>query len=152
MKILLSFALSAFLSAILGVSNLFAPPVSIAEKFITLNKDEFYLLTLQAREAAKTLFFRWTLLKNEGLVMHLNYDSFPHQFILYQDYQRRCYKVPLLKPEQKYYSEEPFFMLCFKDYHRTKKVATLKYYLYQGNRDFNIIDERKVPNGGFNTY
>lgn len=43
--------------------------------------------------------------------MHLNYDSFPHQFILYQDYQRRCYKVPLLKPEQKYYSEEPF--LCY---------------------------------------
>ena len=152
MRILLGFALSAFLCAILGVSNLFAPPVWKAERFIELNKDEFYLLTLQAREAAKTLFFRWTLLKNEGLVMHLNYDSFPHQFILYQDYQRQCYKVPLLKPEQRYYSEEPFFMLCFKDYHRVKKVATLKYYLFQGNRDFNIIDERKVPNGGFNTY
>ncbi len=134
---------------------LFAPPVWKAEKFIELNKDEFYLLTLQTQEAKaaqKTLFFRWALLKNEGLVMHLNYDAFPHQFILYKDYQRTCYKVPLLKEGQKTYEEGPFFMLCFKDYHRGKKVATLKYYLYAGGRDFNIIDERKMPNAGFNTY
>lgn len=57
MKIFTLFSLSAILSAILGVSMLFAPPVWKAERFIELNKDEFYLLTLQAREAAKTLFF-----------------------------------------------------------------------------------------------
>lgn len=139
-------------SAILGVLPLFAPLEWKAERFIELNKDEFYILTLQANSVEKTLFFRWTLLKNEGLVVHLNYDTFPHQFILYQDYQRACYTIPLLKAEQRYYAQEPFFMLCFKDYHRAKKIATLKYYIYEGGREFNIIDERKVANGGFNTY
>ncbi len=142
----------ALLNVFFGFFPLFAPPDWKTERFLELNKDEFYLLTFQMDDSQKTLFFRWTLLKNEGLVVHLNYDSFPHQFILYQDYQRACYEIPLLKAEQKYYAREPFFMLCFKDYHRTKKIATLKYYLYQGNRDFNVIDERKVPNGGFNTY
>ncbi|WP_233704040.1 hypothetical protein [Helicobacter mesocricetorum] len=131
------------------ISLLFAPPQWKAEKFLELQKDEFYLLNLQVNEAQKTLYFRWTLLKNNGLVMHLNYDYFPHQFILYQDYKRNCYTLPLLKAEQKYYAPEPFFMLCFKDYHRGQKIATLKYYIYEGGRDFNIIDERIVPNGGF---
>ncbi|TLD82416.1 hypothetical protein LS70_007375 [Helicobacter sp. MIT 11-5569] len=144
--------LGIFVGLILGVSPLFAPPEWKAERFVELEKDEFYVLTLQANDAQKTLFFRWTLLKNEGLVVHLNYDSFPHQFILYQDYQRTCYEIPLLKADQRYYTREPFFMLCFKDYHRTKKIATLKFYIYEGSRDFNIIDERKVPNGGFNAY
>lgn len=137
---------------IVFVESLFAPPVWKAEKFIELSKDAFYLLRFQADNAQKTLFFRWTLLKNEGLVVHLNYDAFPHQFILYQDYQRACHKIPLFKPEQKYYVEAPFFMLCFKDYHRGKKIATLKYYIYQGQRDFNVIDERIIPNGGFSAY
>ncbi|TLE16965.1 hypothetical protein LS72_000845 [Helicobacter apodemus] len=131
------------------ISLLFAPPQWKAEKFLRLQKDEFYLLNFKVNETQKTLYFRWTLLKNKGLVMHLNYDYFPHQFILYQDYQRNCYTLPLFKAEQKYYTLEPFFMLCFKDYHRGEKIATLKYYIYEGGRDFNIIDERIVPNGGF---
>lgn len=130
-------------------SLLFAPLQWKAQKFLQLQKDEFYLLHFRVNETQKTLYFRWTLLKNKGLVMHLNYDYFPHQFILYQDYQRSCYTLPLFKAEQKYYTPEPFFMLCFKDYHRGEKMATLKYYIYEGGRDFNIIDERIVPNGGF---
>lgn len=123
-----------------------------AERFIELKKDEFYVLTLQAGAVQKTLFFRWTLLKNEGLVMHLNYDSFPHQFVLYQDYKRACYEVPLWRVEKHHQTKGPFFLLCFKDYHRTNKIATLKYYIYEGGRDFNITEERKAINGGFNTY
>ncbi|CAM2922199.1 hypothetical protein [Helicobacter burdigaliensis] len=137
------FLLSIFASLV------FAPPEWKAQRTLELKKDEFYLLSFQAKEAQKTLYFRWTLLKNEGLVVHLNYDYFPHQFVLYRDYQRACYKIPLFKAEQKYYSEEPYFMLCFKDYKRVEDIATLKFYIYEGNRDFNIIDERKVPNGGF---
>ena len=130
----------------------FAPPEWKEERFLELQKDEFYTLVFKANEAEKRLFFRWTLHKNRGLVVHLNYDYFPHQFILYQDYQRNCYKIPLFKEEPTKYSEAPYFMLCFKDYHRGKKIATLKFYIYEGNRDFNIIDERKVPNGGFGAY
>lgn len=141
--------ISWFFLAICLISPLYAPPDWKSEKFLDLNKDEFYIVTLQANESQKTLYFRWTLLKNNGLVMHLNYDYFPHQFILYRDYQRNCYKVPLFKEEQKNYSEGPFFMLCFKDYNRKTKVATLKYYIYDGRRDFNVIDERKEKNGGF---
>ncbi|MCI5969484.1 hypothetical protein [Helicobacter sp.] len=152
MRIIVTLIFTSFFSAICGIALLFAPPEWKAQKFIELKKDEFYVLTLQADATQKTLFFRWTLLKNKGLVVHLNYDSFPHQFILYQDYQRACYEIPLWKAEQRYYTREPFFMLCFKDYHRAKKIATLKFYIYEGSRDFKIINERKVLNGGFNTY
>ncbi|MDE5591422.1 MAG: hypothetical protein K2I63_00475 [Helicobacter sp.] len=131
------------------VSYLFAPPQWKTQKFLELPKDEFYLLDLKAGENTKTLYFRWTLLKNGGLVMHLNYDHFPHQFVLYQDYQKNCYTVPLLSAEEKDHMQEPFFMLCFKDYHRSKKIATLKYYIYEGGRDFNITNERMVSNGSF---
>lgn len=152
MRIVFTLIFVSLFSTFCGIALLFAPPEWKAERFVELKKDEFYVLTLQADDSQKTLFFRWTLLKNEGLVVHLNYDSFPHQFILYQDYQRTCYEIPLWKADQRYYTREPFFMLCFKDYHRANKIATLKFYIYEGNRDFNIIDERKVPNGGFNAY
>ena len=141
-----------FIFCSLLMTPLFAPPIWQTEQFITLRKYEFYALTFRTNNAQKSLFFRWTLLKNDGLVMHLNYDSYPHQFVLYQDYQRACYTIPLLKPEQRSYTKEPFFVLCFKDYHRGQKVATLKFYIYDGNRNFNIINERKVLNGGFNAY
>ena len=131
------------------VSLLFAPIEWKAQNTMELKKDEFYVIKLQANQAQKTLYFRWTLLKNDGLVVHLNYDSFPHQFVLYEDYQRNCYKIALWKPIDGYYKEEPYFMLCFKDYKRVEKIATLKYCIYEGNRDFNIIDERKVANGSF---
>ena len=133
------------------ISWLFAPIQWKANKTIELKKDEFYVIKLQANQAQKTLYFRWTLLKNEGLVVHLNYDSFPHQFVLYEDYQRNCYQINLWKAQERYYSQEPYFLLCFKDYKRVDKIATLNFYLYEGGRDFNIIDERKVPNGGFGT-
>lgn len=152
MRIIFTLIFVASLSVFCGFSNLFAPPEWKIERFVELNKDEFYVLTFQANNTQKTLFFRWTLLKNEGLVMHLNYDSFPHQFILYQDYQRACYEIPLWKADQRYYTREPVFMLCFKDYHRAKKIATLKFYITEGGRDFNVVDERKVLNGGFNAY
>lgn len=133
------------------ISWLFAPIQWKANRTIELKKDEFYVIKLQANQAQKTLYFRWTLLKNEGLVVHLNYDSFPHQFVLYEDYQRNCYQINLWKAQERYYSQEPYFLLCFKDYKRVDKIATLNFYLYEGGRDFNIIDARKVPNGGFGT-
>lgn len=132
-----------------GISLLFAPIEWKAQNTIELKKDEFYAITMQANEVQKTLYFRWTLLKNDGLVVHLNYDSFPHQFVLYADYQRNCFQIPLWKPVEGYYREEPYFLLCFKDYKRVAKIATLRYYIYEGSRDFNVIDERKVANGSF---
>ena len=122
------------------------------DQFVELKKDEFFVMLFQSdgsdgTSIVKRLYFRWTLHKNNGLVMHLNYDYFPHQFILYEDYGRNCYKIPLFKPEPR--KEAPYFMLCFKDYHRGKKIATLKYYIYDGDKNFNIIDKRKVENGGF---
>ncbi len=140
-----------FFLLICGISLLFAPIEWKAQNAIELKKDEFYVIKMQTNEVQKTLYFRWTLLKNDGLVVHLNYDSFPHQFVLYEDYQRNCYRVSLWKPIDGYYGEEPYFLLCFKDYKRVERIATLQYYIYEGNRNFNIIDERKVTNGSFGT-
>lgn len=141
--------LGLFLGLVLFTAPLFAPPEWKQNRMIDLGKDEFLVLNFKIGEVEKRLYFRWTMLKNEGLVMHLNYDFFPHQFILYRDYQRACYRQNLFGEDPRIYSDAPYFMLCFKEYHRVQKRAWLKFYLYAGGRDINIVDERKVPNAGF---
>lgn len=118
------------------------------ERFLELQKDEFYRVGFTINNEQKTLSLRWTLHKNEGLVMHLNYDRFPHQFILYRDYKRACYKVELFKPQQGFvvYYEAPYAMVCFKDYDRLRKVASLKFYIFGGERDFKLTEETQIKN------
>lgn len=118
---------------------------------LELAKDEVYKISLKQKEQFKDLFFRWTLFKNEGLVVHLKYDGFVHQFVLYRDYQRSGFKIPLFSPESKAMGE-PYFWLVFKDYRRDVKRARLKFYIHDGGKDFSMISQEKVGSVGFRAY
>ncbi len=118
---------------------------------LELKKDEVYKMAFKQKAQIKELFFRWTLYKNEGLVMHLKYDGFVHQFILYRDFQRSTFKLPLFAPEPKALSF-PYLWLVFKDFRRDIKMATIKFYIHDGGKDFTLDSQGKVGSVGFGAY
>lgn len=105
---------------------------------LELEKDQTFRFAVSSETMQKDLSFRWTLYKNRGLVLHLKYDGFVHQFILYTDYQRSSFKLPIKAEPEKKPEEAPYFMLVFKDFNRKSAVATLDYYLRTGDAEIDI--------------
>ena len=70
-------------------------PLWAWERELELEKEQTYQATFQVGDVQKELLFRWTLYKNYGLVLHIRYDKFNHQVVLYTDYQRNSYKILL---------------------------------------------------------
>lgn len=118
---------------------------------LELKKDEVYKMAFRQKAQVKELFFRWTLYKNEGLVMHLKYDGFVHQFVLYRDFQRSTFKLSLFAPESKVLSH-PYLWLVFKDFRRDVKMAKVKFYIHDGGKDFTLDSQGKVGSVGFRAY
>lgn len=85
----------------------------------TLKKDEVAQFTIFDPAREKTFSFRWTLFINNGLIVLANYDGFPYQFILYKDYHRRSFKIPL-------YKRDSYLMVEFSDFDLEKREATFK--------------------------
>ncbi|MDO7253585.1 hypothetical protein [Helicobacter cappadocius] len=114
-KIFIFFVLSSFL---FGKS-----PIWNTSENIVLKKDEVYSGVIYEGHLEKPLFFRWTLYKNHGLVVYLNYDKFPYQFILYQDYQRETFKLLLFGKNVA--NSFSYLYLSFKDFDEKNNTASL---------------------------
>lgn len=119
---------------------------------VQLAKDEFYHLGLQEGDVVKDLYFRWTLHQNEGLVMHLHYDGFVHQFVLYERHRQRGYRLQLFSHNPRSYVSSPYIWILFQDYAYDKKIATIKFLIHDGNRSVSLIAQEKVKNVGFRGY
>lgn len=115
----------------------FPPGYWSASGLVTLQKDQLHELKLASADPKKKVRFRWTLYKNEGLVMHLSYDGFVHQFVLYRDYQRSAFKLPLL-PRSSELGEAPYLMLVFKNYSRRTELAEIEYLLHPADRSIAL--------------
>ncbi|GAD19776.1 hypothetical protein [Helicobacter fennelliae] len=90
---------------------------------LTLKKDEVYTTTFSIAGMPKELRFYWTLYKNYGLVINLNYDKFPYQFILYTDYKRKSFKIPLSQGNDR--DKDAYLLISFEHYDEKAKTATL---------------------------
>ncbi|HIV49781.1 hypothetical protein [uncultured Helicobacter sp.] len=100
-----------------------AQPMWVWQKDLTLAKEQNYRAKVFLAQAQKPLVMRWTLYKNYGLVMHIRYDAFNHQVILYKDYQRSDFTLGLGdNPEHK-----PKLHIFFKDF--ADKKALLRLYI-----------------------
>lgn len=117
-KILLLSAV--FLSAMF--LNAAEPEWDVSED-LSLKKDEIYQTEFSYLGTPKKLYFYWTLYKNYGLVVNLKYDKFPYQFILYTDYKRKSFKIPLSQGDD--INKDTYLVLSFKDYDEESKKATL---------------------------
>ncbi len=118
-----------FIALMLCYSFLNASMWKIVES-IELSKDEFYSRAVKEKDSERefALNFRWTLFHNRGLVMHLNYDKFVYQFILYQRYHNDSFKLQLLDSANSNNFENPYIRLEFKDFKDGKAKLNLLIY------------------------
>lgn len=96
------------------------------ERELALEKEQVYQAEIAVGSVQKKLEFRWTLYKNQGLVMHIRYDKFNHQEVLYTDYQRNAFRVKLGrdKAQERY---TPYLIIYFKEF--KNKKAHFKLYI-----------------------
>lgn len=90
-------------------------------KDLHLQKEQNYRAQIVLESTQKPLVLRWTLYKNYGLVMHIRYDKFNYQTILYTDYQRADFALPLGD------NPKPMLHIFFKDFSEQK--AHLRLYI-----------------------
>ncbi len=86
---------------------------------IKLQKDEIKEFKIFDRVREKSLFFHWTLYINRGMVVIANYDGYPRQYILYKDYNRNSFQIPLYKPRSA-------LMVEFADFKEDNKTAKFR--------------------------
>lgn len=83
-------------------------------KDLYLQKEQNYRAQIALDSTRKSLVLRWTLYKNYGLVIHVHYDGFNYQTILYTDYQRADFTLPLGD------NPKSMFHIFFKDFSEQK--------------------------------
>ncbi len=113
-----------FLMLIFSVSvALGATPQWSWQRELELQKEQNYRASFLLDSVEKPFVMRWTLYKNYGLLLHIRYDSFNHQVILYKDYQRSDFTLPLGENPKR----PPILHIFFKDF--ADKKAHLKLYI-----------------------
>ncbi|MBL0707613.1 MAG: hypothetical protein JJW00_01020 [Sulfurimonas sp.] len=117
------------MKVVLQVFLLFALSLSVihAEEFrdvvtISLKKDELKKILVKYGAISKLLKFRWTLYKNDGLVIHRSYDRVVAQNILYLEYASNSFIV-VLKPRGTKYYKAPYMLVKFKEFDFEKEEA-----------------------------
>ncbi len=93
-----------------------------------LKKDETATVQINKEETkikdAGLFKFRWTLYKNEGLVILANYEGFPYQYVLYRKRGRDFIRQIIDKKPPKAWLM-PYMLLKFEDFDEKKEIATL---------------------------
>ncbi len=113
---------------------------------LDLKKDEVVRATISAAKdsqnigTTKNLTLRWTLYRNEGLVVLVRYDNYPYQFILYKDYKLNSWTLNLLDSQGVNRSpNQPQLRITFvgidDPFNDEKTIAHLRLYGY-GDMDF----------------
>lgn len=116
-------------------------PIWAWEKDLSLEKEQVYKANFSVGAVQKELEFRWTLYKNYGLILHIRYDKFNHQVVLYTDYQRNSYKILLGNSTEK--RAAPHLVMFFKEFINKEEKAYLK--LYIEGQGVSVLDERISP-------
>mgnify|MGYP000536589985 CR=1 FL=1 len=96
---------------------------------ISLKKDEQKKILVKYDNKERLFKFRWTLYKNDGLVIFHAYDKMVAQNILYLNHKNQSVRVILRNDGQNFYNP-PYFLLKFKEFNPKKSEAKFELYLY----------------------
>jgi len=91
----------------------------------SLKKDEIIEFKIYYKNFTFPLKFRWTLFKNDVLVVICHYNNFPRHIELFKD-NLNTFKVNIMD----YLEFYPYFLIKFEDFN--DKIATFKMYLFRG--------------------
>ncbi len=92
----------------------------------SLEKDQLQKIEIREGERIHNLSFRWTLYKNGGLVMHVNYDKRSYQPLLYAKYRLDSYRIELFPKADDASMERmqtPYALIVFKAFDGKRKRA-----------------------------
>jgi len=106
-------------------------------KKIDLKKDEQTKILVKYKNYEKLFKFRWTLYKNEGLVMFYSYGKRVMQNILYLNGTNQSFKVYLKTKGADFY-EVPYFLLKFKEFDAKKHKAKFELFLFDKKSQMKI--------------
>ena len=106
-------------------------------KTIELKKDEVKKILVKYDDRVKLFKFRWTLYKNDGLVIHRSYDKIVAQNILYLRNKNRTFRVKL-KPKGKGYYNVSYLLVKFKEFDYEKKTAIFEIFLADKTMDIKL--------------
>lgn len=108
---------------------------------IYLKKDYFATYKMKYQGVEHKLKFRFTLYKNQGIVMLYNYDKFPYQNILYKG-EQDSFKHNIVD----FYSPiNPYFLVVFKNY--SKKIAKFEFLIFNPKQNIHVeLNSTKLRN------
>jgi len=81
--------------------------------------------------------FRWTLYKNEGLVLLVKYEGFPRQYVLYRKNDRDFIKISLSKKPPKEWLES-YLLMKFEDFDEKSYTAVLGVFIKSPLKEFEV--------------
>nr|WP_321268529.1 hypothetical protein [uncultured Sulfurimonas sp.] len=105
---------------------------------IILKKDEQKKILVKYEDITKLFKFRWTLYKNEGLIIHRSYDRVIAQNILYLREKNRSFRFEL-RPRGSNRFNAPYILVKFKEFNYETREATFELFLF--DKDLEILVE-----------
>ncbi|WP_052062551.1 hypothetical protein [Helicobacter saguini] len=106
-----------------------------------LKKDEVLRAVVSASKDSQTISeeknftLRWTLYRNQGLVVLVRYDNYPYQFMLYKDFRLNSWNLNLLDTQGVNRAlNQPYLKIYFlgidDPFNDEKTIAHLRIYGY----------------------
>jgi hypothetical protein len=102
---------------------LFAKSITLPYTF-SLKKDEIIKFNISYKKFTYPLSIRWTLYKNDYLVVLYKFDNFPRQVMLRKIYPLDSFKIKIARFPTFY----PYLFIKFKDFN--DKIATFEMFLF----------------------
>ncbi len=128
--------LQVFFFVVLSVSATFANDFKDIKK-IALKKDEQKKILVKYDTYKKLFIFRWTLYKNDGLVIHRKYDGIVGQNILYLNHQNQSFRFDL-KPRGADAYNVPYMLVKFKKFDFKKQKALFELFVSDKQNQIEI--------------
>ena len=124
------FLLSLSFSVVLG--DMFRDATTIS-----LKKDEQKKILVKYGPVSKLFKFRWTLYKNEGLVIHRSYDRIVAQNILYLRHKNQSFRLEL-RPRGANFYNVPYLLVKFKEFKYETNEAVFELLLSDRSMEVNL--------------
>lgn len=113
-----------------------AEPLSVAKSF-TLKKDEVAKVMIKSEGQERLLTFRWTLYRDQQLVVHESFDRFVGQHVLNTGYTNQSFRKTLL-PSKKTVRDIPYALVVFKKFDEASKSAQLDLFIIDKEKRINL--------------
>lgn len=130
-----------FYLQVIFLLGIFLAPLNAVEfkevKIIKLKKDEQKKILVSYGKYTKLFTLRWTLYKNNGLVIFHSYDKYVFQNILYLRYKNRFFKQELKSRGSDVYAT-PYLLVKFKEFNYETREAVFELLLSDSNAQISL--------------